>query len=304
MNAAIRSVVRYAGSKKLEVFGVFRGWWGLINDEMKPFTHRHVSGIINQGGTILKTARCQEFHTPEGQGRAFQNLQKNAIDGLIVIGGNGSFAAAHSFYLGYKVPCIGIPASIDNDINGIEETIGTDTAVNTALAAIDNIRDTATSMERIFVVEVMGRDCGFIALSVALAGGCEEVLIPEMKIDFERLCHDIVNGNLRGKASWIVVVAEGAASAKDIAERITQCTSLETRAVILGHIQRGGRPTAISRLLAINLGRAAVDCLLEGQTDKAVAITFAGVKTVDLEVAARKKEFNFERLYNLVRVLT
>jgi 6-phosphofructokinase 1 len=304
MNPAIRAVVRYGISQKLEVMGVFRGWWGLINEEMKLFDHRSVSGVINQGGTILKTARCPEFETEEGRVRAWQNIKKNAIDGLIVIGGDGSFRAAHKFYLKYKIPCIGIPASIDNDINGIDTTIGTDTAINTALAAIDNIRDTATSMERIFVVEVMGRDCGFIALSVALAGGCEEVIIPERKFDLVKVCHEIVEGNLRGKISWIIVVAEGAGSASEIAKKITEMTTLETRAVILGHIQRGGRPTAFSRELALKLGQAAVDGLLKGETDKAVAMRDGKIITVDFEFAITQKELKVENLYGLVKILT
>src|SRR3990167_2628161 len=211
MNAAIRSVVRFSASKKVEVIGVMRGWWGLINDEVKLLDHRSVSGIINEGGTILKTARCREFLTEEGQKRAFDIIKKHSIEGLIIIGGNGSFTGAHEFYKKYGVPCIGIPASIDNDINGIDTTIGADTAINTALLAIDNIRDTATSMERIFVVEVMGRSSGYIALQVALAGGCEEVIIPERSPDLGKICHDIVQGNLRGKISWIIIVAEGAA---------------------------------------------------------------------------------------------
>jgi 6-phosphofructokinase 1 len=304
MNAAIRSVVRYGISKKLEVMGIFRGWWGLINEELKLFDHRSVSGIINQGGTILKTARCPEFETKVGQRRAFQTVKKNAIDGLVVMGGNGSFAAAHKFYTEYKVPCIGIAASIDNDINGIDATIGSDTAINTALAAIDNIRDTATSMERIFVVEVMGRDSGYIALEVALAGGCEEVIIPERKFDLAAICHDIVEGNLRGKISWIIVVAEGAGSAQEIAGKITEMTSLETRAVVLGHVQRGGRPTAFSRDLAIRLGEAAVDCLLNAETDKAVGLREGKIASVDLKVAIAKRKIEVDKLYNLVKILT
>jgi 6-phosphofructokinase 1 len=304
MNAAIRAVVRCAVSKKVEVMGVFRGWWGLINDEMKLFDHRAVSGIISQGGTILKTVRCPEFRSKEGQERAFQNIKKNAIDGLIVIGGNGSFEAAHAFYQRYKIPCIGIPASIDNDVNGIDYTVGADTAINTALAAIDNIRDTATSMERIFVVEVMGRDCGFIALAVALAGGCEDVIIPEKKLDLEEMCHGIVNGNIRGKVSWIIVVAEGAGSAVDIAKKITEITSLETRPVILGHIQRGGRPTALSRDIALRLGQAAVECLLADGADKAVGLHCGKVVEVDFETAIKKKELNVGAWYNLIKILT
>jgi len=304
MNAAIRAVVRTAVSHKLEIVGVFRGYWGLINEEIKLLDHRSVSGIINLGGTILKTARCPEFQTKEGQDRAFETLKKNSVDGMIVIGGNGSFRGAHGFYKNYKVPCIGIPASIDNDINGIDATIGSDTAINTALGAIDNIRDTATSMERIFVVEVMGRDSGFIALSVALAGGCEEVIIPEKKLDLESICHDIVEGNLRGKISWIIVVAEGAGSASEIAKKIAEITGLETRAVVLGHIQRGGRPTAFSRDLALRLGHAAVEYLLEGQTDRAVAIRDGKIITVDFDFAIKKKELKVEDLYSLIKVLT
>jgi 6-phosphofructokinase 1 len=320
MNAAIRAVVRVAINHKLEVRGVFRGYWGLINEEIKPLDHRSVSGIINLGGTILKTARCPEFQTQQGQDRAFATLKNNSIDGMVVIGGNGSFRGAHEFYKKYKVPCIGIPASIDNDINGIDVTIGSDTAINTALAAIDNIRDTATSMERIFVVEVMGRDSGFIALEVALAGGCEDVIIPEKKfdtstslsvngersrtIDLESICNDIVEGNLKGKVSWIIIVAEGAGHAEDIAKKITETTGLETRTVVLGHIQRGGRPTAFSRDLALRLGAAAVECLLEGKADKAVAMKDGKIITVDFESAIKKKELNVESLYNLIKILT
>jgi len=304
MNAAIRSVVRFATNNKVEVMGVFRGWWGLINEEMKLLDHRSVSGIINLGGTILKTMRCPEFETKEGQRRAFENLKKNCIEGLVVIGGNGSFRGAHEFYNRYKVPSIGIPASIDNDINGIETTIGSDTAINTALSAIDNIRDTATSMERIFVVEVMGRESGYIALQVALAGGCEDAIIPERKFDFEAICHDIVEGNIRGKISWIIIVAEGAGSAEEIAKKITQTTSLETRAVVLGHIQRGGRPTALSRTLALKLGQAAVDYLLKGEADKAVALSNGEITTVDLEVAIKKKRLEVDKLYHLIKILT
>ncbi|MFA4990168.1 MAG: 6-phosphofructokinase [Candidatus Omnitrophota bacterium] len=304
MNPAIRSVVRYGIVKKLEVMGVFRGWWGLINEELKVLDHRSVSGIISQGGTILKTGRCPEFQTETGQERAFNTLKKFAIDGLIVIGGNGSFTGAHKFGNKYNIPCIGIAASIDNDINGIDYTIGADTAINTALSAIDNIRDTATSMERIFVVEVMGRDCGFIALAVGLAGGCEDVFIPEKPFDLEVSCHDIVHGNMIGKVSWIIVVAEGAGHAEDIARKITEITSLETRAVTLGHIQRGGRPTAFSRDLALNLGKAAVDCLLKGEKGKAVGLSSGKIAVVDFETAIKKKELQVEGIYSLIKTLT
>ena len=284
--------------------GVFRGWWGLINEELKDLNQRSVSGIVGQGGTILKTGRCAEFRTQEGQERAYETIKKNNIDGLVVIGGNGSFAAAHEFYKKFNVPCVGIAASIDNDVNGIDYTIGTDTAINTALDAIDKIRDTATSMERIFVVEVMGRESGFIALTVALGGGCEDVIIPERKLDLNAICHDIVHGNLVGKMSWIIVLAEGAGKADDIASRITDITGLETRTVVLGHVQRGGRPTALSRDLALNLGKAAVDCLLAGKKDIAVGLTAGKIIEVNFEIAIRNKELKVEHFYNLIKILT
>lgn len=304
MNPAIRSVVRYGINQKLEVMGVFRGWWGLINEELKNLNQRSVSGIVGQGGTILKTGRCAEFRTDEGQKRAYETIKKNNIDGLVVIGGNGSFAAAHEFYKKFNIPCVGIAASIDNDVNGIDYTIGTDTAINTALDAIDKIRDTATSMERIFVVEVMGRESGFIALTVALGGGCEDVIIPERKLDLNAICHDIVHGNLVGKMSWIIVLAEGAGKADDIARQITDMTGLETRTVVLGHVQRGGNPTAVSRDIALNLGKAAVDCLLAGKTDIAVGLTAGKIVEVNFEIAIKKKELKVENFYNLIKTLT
>lgn len=304
MNAAIRSVVRTAIYHNVEVLGVFRGWSGLINEELKLLDHRAVSGIINQGGTILRTTRCREFHTVEGKIRAFETIKKHSIDGMVVIGGNGSFAGAHEFFKKYNVRCIGIPASIDNDINGIDLTFGADTAVNTALCAIDNIRDTATSMERIFVIEVMGRNTGYIALTVALDGGCEDIIIPERTYDLDAICQDIARGNARGKASWIIVVAEGAASAAEIARKITEKTSLETRSVILGHIQRGGRPTAYSRELALRLGYEAVNRLLAGEYDKAVGICGNKIVTVDFELAIQQNSLDVESIYNLIRILT
>lgn len=304
MNPAIRSVVRYGINQKLEVTGVFRGWWGLINEELKVLNQRAVSGIVGQGGTILKTARCTEFRTGEGQSRAFEVIKKNNIDGLVVIGGNGSFAAAHGFSKKYNIPCVGIAASIDNDINGIDYTIGTDTAVNTALDAIDKIRDTATSMERIFVVEVMGRESGFIALTVALAGGCEDVIIPEKELDLNAVCHDIVHGNLIGKMSWIIVLAEGAGKADDIARQITDMTGLETRTVVLGHVQRGGRPTAFSRDLALGLGKMAVDCMIAGKSGIALGLTSGKIVEVDFETAIKKKELKVDNLYRLIKILT
>ncbi|MDD5255319.1 MAG: 6-phosphofructokinase [Candidatus Omnitrophica bacterium] len=304
MNAAIRSVVRTALHRKVEVMGIFRGYAGLINEEMKLLDHRSVSNIISRGGTILKTARCPEFHTREGQARAAEVIKKNKIEGLVLIGGDGTYRGGIELSKKWHIPCIGIPGTIDNDVAGTDATIGADTAVNVALDAIDKIRDTATSMERIFVVEVMGRESGYIALQVAVAGGTEEVILPELKYDFSAMCHEIVEGNLRGKISWIIVVAEGAGKAEDLATRITSLTSLETRVVVLGHVQRGGSPTARDRILASKMGEEAVELLLRGESGKAVGIISDTLNIVDLEYATAKKEFKAESLYNLVKILT
>jgi 6-phosphofructokinase 1 len=304
MNAAIRSVVRSANYFNIEAMGIFRGFAGLINEELKVLDHHSVSNIIGRGGTILKTARCPEFLTSDGQSRAVEIIKKYNIDGLALIGGNGTYGGGIALSKKWNIPCIGIPGTIDNDINGTDSTIGADTAVNTALDAIDKIRDTVTSMERIFVVEVMGRDSGFIALQVALGGGAEDVLIPERKFDMVRMCHDIVEGNIRGKVSWIVVVAEGAGHATDIAKQITDLTSLETRIVVLGHIQRGGAPTAKDRNLASILGTEAVRLLADGQSGKAVGVISDKVTVVDLEFAVTKKETQNEIIYQALKTLT
>jgi 6-phosphofructokinase 1 len=304
MNAAIRSVVRSGAYFNMEVMGIFRGYAGLINEELKVMDHRAVSNIIGRGGTILKTARCPEFLTEEGQSRAVEVIKKYAIDGLVLIGGNGTYGGGVVLTKKWGIPCIGMPGTIDNDINGTDSTIGADTAVNTALEAIDKIRDTVTSMERIFVVEVMGRDSGYIALQVALGGGAEDVLVPERKFDMVRMCHDIVEGNIRGKVSWIVLVAEGVGHADDIAKQITDLTSLETRVAVLGHVQRGGVPTAKDRNLASILGIEAVRLLADGQSGKAVGVISDQINVVDLEFAVTKKESQIESIYQALKRLT
>lgn len=304
MNAAIRSVVRYAAYHKIEVMGILRGYTGLINEELKLFDHRSVSNIINRGGTILKTERCPEFLTEKGQKRAVEVIKKNNIGGLILIGGDGTYRGGVALVEKWHIPCIGVPCTIDNDVEGTDATIGSDTAMNTALDAIDKIRDTASSMERIFVVEVMGRESGFIALEVALGGGAEEVLLPEKKYNFEAMCHDIVEGNIRGKVSWIIIVAEGAAKAEDIAKKITQMTDLETRVAVLGHVQRGGTPTARDRILATRLGAEAVELLRKGISGKAVGIISDNINIVDLESAKTKKYSQVDSLYKLIKILT
>jgi len=304
VNAAIRSVVRTACSKDVEVLGVLKGYDGLIDCRFAPLGVRSVSGIINQGGTILKTARSNRFFDEKYQEQAVKNIHENSIDGLICIGGNGTLSGAHVLATKYKMPVVGIPATIDNDITGVDLCLGADTAVNVALDALDKIRDTATSLERIFVVEVMGRSCGYLALQLALAGGCEEVLIPELDVDVNRMCNEIQEGNSRGKVSWIVIVAEGKAKAHDIASVIGEKTGLETRVAVLGHMQRGGRPTATDRLMAARLGNYAVEVLMNGLTDHCVAVKDSELTVVPLGVAVQPKEIDIKGYYRLIKLLT
>lgn len=304
VNACIRAVVRTADSYGIEVVGFMRGYDGLIDNETMLLNRRSVSGIINQGGTILKAARSKRFITEDGQIRAVKTLKDAEIGGLVVIGGNGSLTGAHVLASKYAIPVVGVPATIDNDVNSVDLTLGADTAVNVALDALDKIRDTATSLERIFVVEVMGRDCGYIALRVALAGGCEEVLVPEKEFDIEAMCEEITDGNARGKKSWIIIVAEGKAKAPYIAKKINEITGLETREVVLGHIQRGGRPTAIDRILAAHYGTFAVELLKEGRSGVCVALDDHEMVTIPLEEAIRPKEVFVDHYYRLVKILT
>jgi len=303
VNAAIRAIVRTADRENIEVLGILKGYDGLIDNKTIPLDRRSVSGIINRGGTILKTSRSKRFFTENGQSKALQTLEENEIDGLIVIGGNGSLTAAHLLASKYGIQVIGVPATIDNDITGIDPSIGFDTAVNVAIDALDKIRDTATSLERIFVVEVMGRDCGHIALKVALSGGCEEVIIPERDYSIERMCEEISEGNKLGKASWIIVVAEGKAKARDVADAIARITGLETRVAVLGHIQRGGRPTVTDRILAARLGNYAVKVLKDGLTDHCVGLKDEELFTLPLEIAIQPKKIDVERYYALIKEL-
>jgi 6-phosphofructokinase 1 len=304
VNAAIRAVVRTAAYHSIEVLGIVKGYDGLIDGDLIELDGRAVSGILNRGGTILKTARAKRFFTEEGQMQAVKTIAENNLDALIVIGGNGSLTGAHILAAEYDIPVIGVPATIDNDINGVDMSIGADTAVNVAVEALDKIRDTATSLERVFVVEVMGRDCGYIALQVALAGGCEEVLIPEKETAMAKICADIVEGSRRGKVSWIVVVAEGSAKGSDVAKTIVKETGLETRLSVLGYIQRGGIPTAFDRLLAARLGSQAVEILKRGETDKCVSLKDNLFVTIPLETAIQEKTIDYERDYRLIKILT
>lgn len=305
MNAAIRSVVRYGVHHNVEVIGIFRGYAGLIDGEVKALDHRSVSGIINRGGTILETARCDEFLTDEGQRKAVEVVKRNNIDALVLIGGDGTYRGGIQLWEKWHIPCVGVPATIDNDVSGTDITIGADTAINTAMEATDKIRDTGTSMERIFVVEVMGRESGYIAIQVALASGAEEVLVPELSYDLDDMSQDITKGSLKGKKSWIIIVAEGEAKADDIAKMVTDMTGLETRVAVLGHIQRGGNPTAQDRILATRLGAAAVDLLVKGEFCKAVGVQDGRVIAMDLQLAVEAKKTNsVDSFYQLLRNLT
>jgi 6-phosphofructokinase 1 len=304
VNATIRAVVRTAVARGMEVEGIVRGYEGLIKGDFVPLDRRSVSNIIGLGGTILKTARAERFLTDEGQTAGVANLRVRAIDGLIVVGGNGSLAGARVLAERYRFPVVGIPATIDNDVPGVEFAIGADTAINVALDALDKIRDTATSLERIFVVEVMGRKSGWIAMQVALAGGCEEVLLPEKDVPLAALCEEIKAGSARGKASWIIVVAEGRASASSVASSVAAATGLETRIAVLGHIQRGGRPTAYDRILAARLGHAAVEALVSGRTGGLVHLVAGRVEFLPLGAAGDVKATDIELDYHLLKVLS
>lgn len=304
VNAAIRSVVRTAVFAGVEVLGVVRAYEGLVDGDFVPLERRSVSNIIGLGGTILKTARSERFRTPQGQEAAVANLNARGVEGLIVIGGNGSLTGAHVLHSRHGVAVIGVPATIDNDVSGVDHPIGADTAANVAMDALDKIRDTATSLERIFVVEVMGRRSGWIAMQVALAGGCEEVILPEREFDHVAVCREIQEGHRLGKASWIIVVAEGKARAADVAAAITRDTGLESRIAVLGHVQRGGRPTAVDRILGARLGHAAVEALLEGRSGLCARVTGGAVGFLPLAEAVRPKSIDISADYHLLRTLS
>ncbi|HET7522170.1 MAG TPA: 6-phosphofructokinase, partial [Bacillales bacterium] len=276
MNAAIRAVARKAIFHELEMYGIYYGYSGLIEGNIKRLEIGSVGDIIHRGGTMLYTARCEEFKTADGQKKAMHQLNRYGIEGLVVIGGDGSFRGAQKL-AEHGFPTVGIPGTIDNDIAGTDSTIGFDTALNTVIDAIDKIRDTATSHERTYIVEVMGRDAGDIALWSGLADGAESILIPEEPYDIQRIVARLKRGHARGKKHSIIVVAEGAGSGVNIAEEIRRKTNMETRVTVLGHIQRGGSPTAFDRVLASRLGAKAVELLLAGKKGR-----MAGVKNNQL----------------------
>lgn len=274
MNAGIRATVRAALHRGLSAYGVHRGYEGLIDDRMRLLESRDVSNILQHGGTILHSARSDRFMTPEGRAAAAANLMKRGIEGLVVFGGDGSFRGAHDLCREHGILVAGVPATIDNDVWGSDFTIGYDTAVNTALAALDKVRDTAAAHDRLFIVEVMGRHAGFIALEVAIGGGAEAVFIPETPNDIPGICDRVRQRIARGRTSNILVVAEGdeEGNAYSIAKRIEEHSGLKSRVTVLGHVQRGGSPTTSDRVLATKLGWAAVDALIEGRAPCMVGV--------------------------------
>lgn len=297
MNAAVRAVVRSGLYHGLEVYGVQRGFLGLINDDMRSMDLRSVGDIIQRGGTILQTARCDEFRTPEGQQKAVQNLRNRGIDGVIVIGGDGSYRGANELgKLGIKT--MALPGTIDNDIPFTDFTIGFDTAVSIVVDAINKLRDTMTSHERTSVVEVMGRHCGDIALYAGLASGAEAILVPEVSFDLEQITKRMIENFAHGKRHSIIIVAEGVGKGEDIAREIEKY-GIEPRVTVLGHIQRGGTPTHNDRVLASRLGDFAVRKMIEGESGKACGIVNGQELLTDIEVVvSSKRPFNME-LYNL-----
>jgi 6-phosphofructokinase 1 len=306
MNAAIRAVVRTGNYYGLEVFGIMRGYQGLLEDDIHRMDNRSVANIIQRGGTILKTARCKEFQTPEGRKKAYQNLKARKIDGLVIIGGDGSFRGAVDFSSEYDIPCIGLAGTIDKDIFGTDFTIGFDTAVNTAVAAIDKIRDTADAHDRLFIIEVMGRDAGYIALHSGIATGAENILVPEQKTDFEALITSLQEKERRQKLVNLIIVAEGneLGGAEKIASAISErIPNMETRVTILGHIQRGGSPTCLDRLIASRMGYHAVESLIEGRHNVFVGIMNNKMNYIPLDKVGKKKGTINEEWMKIVKIL-
>ena len=294
MNAAIRAVVRTCSYHDVEVLGIYRGFQGMIEDDFVELNARSVRNIINKGGTFLKSARSEGFRTKEGRERAYNNLTKNGVEALVVIGGDGTFTGALSFSQEFGFPVMGIPGTIDNDIYGTTHTIGYDTALNTVVDAIDKIRDTASSHNRMFFVEVMGRDSGFIALNSGIGGGAERIIIPEKNIPAEVLLEDIDRGKRRGKTSNIIVVAEGNTAGKavfELKEYVEQKRpEYDIRVSVLGHMQRGGTPTCYDRVLATRMGVKAVESLLEGKSQYMVGINNDRMELIPLEKAVKEND--------------
>lgn len=309
MNACIRAAVRTALHHQLEVVGIKRGYQGMIENDMVELNTESVSNILQLGGTILRSARSEEFRTPEGRAKAYQHLKENRIDGLVAIGGDGTFKGALAFMETFKdIPILGCPGTIDNDLYGTDFTIGYDTAINTAMNAIDNIKDTANSHDRLFFVEVMGRDAGFIALRSGIATGAEAVMIPESKMSVDKLIEILKLGRAQKKNASIVVVAEGdeVGGAFKLAELVKQkgFSEYEIKVSILGHIQRGGRPTCMERVRASQMGMSAVEGLLQGRKGEMVGIIHDDIVFTPFELATKHNTEINKTMLDMVRILT
>jgi len=306
MNAAIRAVVRTGIYYGLEVYGIMRGYSGMVEDDIIKMEGRSVANIIQRGGTILKTARCADFYEKEGRKKAYENLNKRGINGLVIIGGDGSFRGAQIFSNEYDIPCIGLPGTIDKDIAGTDFTIGFDTAVNTAVEAIDKVRDTADAHDRLFIIEVMGRDAGYIALHSGIATGAENILIPERKTNVQDIIKSLEEKEKRRKLVNLIIVAEGHESggANELSNYIKQkLPKLEVRVCILGHIQRGGSPTCMDRLIASRMGYHAVECLIEGRHNVFVGILNNKMHYTALDEAVKKKQHISDDWMKIVKIL-
>ncbi|MCL6570307.1 MAG: 6-phosphofructokinase [Bacillus sp. (in: Bacteria)] len=303
MNPAIRAVVRKAIFHNVDVYGIYGGYTGLISGNMKKLELGSVGDIIHRGGTMLQSSRCPEFITKEGQKKGIEQLKANGIEGLVVIGGDGSYRGAKALSE-QGFPCVGVPGTIDNDIPGTERTIGFDTALNTVIDAVDKIRDTATSHERTFVIEVMGRNAGDIALWAGLAGGAETILIPEEKYNINEITDRLLKGKERGKKHSIIVVAEGVCSGYEFAKQVQEATGFDTRVSVLGHIQRGGSPSASDRVLASRLGARAVELLIEGKAGRAVGMEKNQLVDYDIIEALGRKHIIDNDIYKLSKELS
>ena len=303
MNAAVRAIVRKGIFNNCEVLGVHEGFRGIIADDIIPLKLGSVADVIQRGGTFLRTARCDEFMTPEGIAKAVGNLRRREVDAVIVIGGDGSARATQALNE-EGVLAVVIPGTIDNDIPATDITIGFDTAVNTASQAIDKIRDTATSHQRTFIIELMGRDTGAIALAAGLAGGAESIIVPELPHDLDEVCRRVESGRRRGKLHSIILVAEGVASAYDVADHVKRCTCQDTRVIVLGHIQRGGSPTAFDRILASRMASVAVDLVLAGQGGRLVALRNGQYTHVDIPTALSQPQTFDTEAFELAKILS
>jgi len=304
MNAAVRAIVRYGIKSDLEVYGIFRGYAGLLDEDIHKLEYRDVSGIMEKGGTFLRTARCPEFKVADVRDEAAQILKKHEIEAVVVIGGDGSLHGAAFLDADHGIPTIGIPGSIDNDIYGTDMCIGVDTCLNTTMDAVQKLKDTATSHERAFIVEVMGRENGYIALMSAIITGSEAAIIPEVPVDYDKLSDRLLEERKRGKINSIIIVAEGAASAYTVSRHLEHKIGYETRITILGHVQRGGSPSAFDRILSTRMGLHAVQAVLDGDFGKMIGLQANTMARVPYEeLLGKKKPINMD-LYKLSYILS